>query len=43
MRLLILILLSVLVLFQYNFWFGSNGFLDYRQNAEKIKENQAEN
>ncbi|HHF3301960.1 TPA: cell division protein FtsB [Haemophilus influenzae] len=43
MRLLILILLSVLVLFQHDFWFGSNGFLDYRQNAEKIKENQAEN
>ena len=43
MRLRILILLSVLVLFQYDFWLGSNGFLDYRENADKIRENQAEN
>ena len=43
MRLLILILFAVLALFQYDLWFGRNGFFDYRDTAAKIVENQAEN
>ena len=43
MLLLILILLAVLALFQYDLWFGRNGFFDYRDTAAKIVENQAEN
>ena len=43
MRLFILILFAVLALFQYDLWFGRNGFFDYRDTAAKIVENQAEN
>ena len=43
MRLLILILFAILALFQYDLWFGRNGFWDYRETAVKIVENHAEN
>ena len=43
MRLLILILFAILALFQYDLWFGRNGFWDYRETAVKIVENHVEN
>lgn len=43
MQLLILILFAILALFQYDLWFGRNGFWDYRETAVKIVENHAEN
>ena len=32
-----------LVLFQYDLWFGKNGYFDYKDVAAQIKENKAEN
>ena len=43
MRLFIGILVGVLVLFQYDLWFGKNGYFDYKDVAAQIKENKAEN
>lgn len=43
MRVFILMLCAVLALFQYDLWFGRNGYWDYRDVSEKILENQAEN
>lgn len=43
MRLFITILVSVLVLFQYGFWFGKNGYFDYQNLTEQISINRAEN
>lgn len=43
MRLFILILFAVLALFQYDLWFGRNGYFDYLAVSEQILENQAEN
>lgn len=43
MRLLILLLLGVLMLFQYDFWFGKNGYLDYKETEREISQHKAEN
>ena len=43
MRLLILLLLGVLTLFQYDFWFGKNGYLDYKETEQEISQHKAEN
>lgn len=43
MRLFILILISILLLFQYDFWFGKNGYLDYKQTTLEIEKRKAEN
>lgn len=43
MRIFILILISILALFQYDLWFGDNGYLDYKNVQAKISESQAEN
>lgn len=43
MRLLMLALLGLLLIFQYSFWFGKNGYMDYKQNQQEIAEKQAEN
>ena len=43
MRLFIGILVGILVLFQYDLWFGKNGYFDYKDVAAQIKENKAEN
>ena len=42
MRLFIGILVGILVLFQYDLWFGKNGYFDYKDVAAQIKENKAE-
>ena len=38
MRLFIGILVGILVLFQYDLWFGKNGYFDYKDVAAQIKE-----
>ena len=43
MRLFIGILMGILVLFQYDLWFGKNGYFDYKDVEAQIKENKAEN
>ena len=43
MRLFTAILIGILALFQYDFWFGKNGYLDYKEIAAKIIENKTEN
>ncbi|EIJ69176.1 cell division protein FtsB [Pasteurella bettyae] len=43
MRLLILTLTVVLLLFQYDFWFGKNGYLDYKETASEIAVHKEEN
>lgn len=43
MRLLIIILTAVLLLFQYDLWFGKNGYLDYQETQEQIEIHKAEN
>lgn len=43
MRFLILILFAVLAMFQYDFWFGRNGYFDYKEMSAKMAENQAVN
>ncbi|MFC2553400.1 MAG: cell division protein FtsB [Rodentibacter sp.] len=43
MRLFTAILIGILALFQYDFWFGKNGYLDYKEVAAKIIENKTEN
>lgn len=43
MRLFILILLAVLVVFQYDFWFGKNGYMDYKTVQQEIETHKAEN
>ena len=43
MRLFIGILVGILVLFQYDLWFGKNGYFDYKDVEAQIKENKAEN
>lgn len=41
MRLFILSLLALLVIFQYDFWFGKNGYFDYQNaNAEIVQRKQ---
>ena len=43
MRLFIAILIAVLALFQYDFWFGKNGYLDYKNTNEEIVLHKQEN
>lgn len=43
MRLLIIILAFVLLLFQYDLWFGKNGYLDYKETQQQIAIHKAEN
>ncbi|MFZ7202499.1 cell division protein FtsB [Avibacterium avium] len=43
MRLLVFLLLAVLVLFQYDFWFGKNGYLDHKQLEQEIAQHLQEN
>ncbi|TDQ56664.1 cell division protein FtsB [Mesocricetibacter intestinalis] len=43
MRLLIFVLLAVLLLFQYDFWFGKNGYFDYKDTAAEIAARKEEN
>lgn len=43
MRFFILILTGIFAVFQYDFWFGKNGYMDYQQISQKIAENRAEN
>ncbi|AFF25100.1 cell division protein FtsB [Pasteurella multocida] len=45
MRLFIFLLVAVLLLFQfqYDFWFGKNGYLDYKRTAQQIAQHKQEN
>lgn len=43
MRILLILLGVLLVLFQYNFWFGKNGYTDYKETEAAIAEHTAEN
>lgn len=43
MRLFIFLLTALLLLFQYDFWFGKNGYLDYQQTAREIEVHKQEN
>ncbi|PJG85971.1 cell division protein FtsB [Conservatibacter flavescens] len=43
MRIFIFILAGLLVYFQYNFWFGKNGYSTYRNIGEEIAIQKAEN
>ncbi|HBO39213.1 MAG TPA: cell division protein FtsB [Pasteurellaceae bacterium] len=43
MRLFILLLVAVLLLFQYGFWFGKNGYMDYQEAAQEISQRKEEN
>ena len=43
MRLFISLLIAVLLLFQYDFWFGKNGYLDYQATTKEIAVHQQEN
>ena len=36
MRLFISLLIAVLLLFQYDFWFGKNGYWDYQATTKEI-------
>ncbi|HDR0923576.1 cell division protein FtsB [Pasteurella multocida] len=43
MRLFIFLLVAVLLLFQYDFWFDKNGYLDYKRTAQQIAQHKQEN
>jgi len=43
MRLFLSLLFAVLVLFQYDFWFGKNGYWDYKNTTKEIAVHQQEN
>lgn len=43
MRLLIILLTAVLLLFQYDLWFGKNGYLDYQKATEDVAHYKKEN
>ena len=43
MRLFILSLIAVLAMFQYDFWFGNNGYLDYQETSTEIERQKIEN
>ncbi|MBN6709848.1 cell division protein FtsB [Haemophilus haemoglobinophilus] len=43
MRLFILILLTLLVTFQYDLWFGKNGYFDYKNVKAEIAQRKQEN
>lgn len=43
MRLLILILAVILICFQYQFWWGKNGYADLEKNQQEIKELKIKN
>ena len=42
MRLFIVILVGILVLFQYDLWFGKNGYFDYKDVEAQIKSSHKE-
>ena len=43
MRIFIAILVGVLALFQYDLWFGKNGYFDYKAVSAQIVENKTKN
>lgn len=43
MRSILLLLAILLALFQYNFWFGKNGYTDYQEAKQEIAIYKAEN
>lgn len=43
MRLFILVLISLLLLFQYDFWFGKNGYLVYQKLTQEIEMRKQKN
>lgn len=43
MRILLIVLLALLALFQYEFWFDKSGYLDYKNVQAEIAQRQAEN
>lgn len=43
MRLFVLILAFLLLVFQYNFWFGKNGYWEYQHTEKEIAARQQEN
>ena len=43
MRLFIFILVALLLLFQYDFWIGKNGYFDYQDTSKEITQRQQEN
>jgi len=43
MRTILILFATLLALFQYNFWFGKNGYVDYQDAKEAIAFQKAEN
>lgn len=43
MRFFIFILIAILALFQYDFWFGKNGYVDYQTIKQEIAQHKTEN
>ncbi|MBE2894428.1 cell division protein FtsB [Spirabiliibacterium falconis] len=43
MRVLILILIALVALFQYSFWFGKNGYMEYTAVQHEIAQREQEN
>ena len=43
MRVLIIILGGLLLLFQYSFWFGKNGYNDHQAVQQEIEQRSVEN
>lgn len=43
MRVLLIILGGLLLLFQYSFWFGKNGYSDYQSVQQEIEQRTVEN
>lgn len=43
MRILIFLLATLLVFFQYNLWFGKNGYSDFKNTQEKVIKMKQEN
>ena len=43
MRILVFLLAALLVFFQYNLWFGKNGYSDFKETQEKVTQMKREN